>query len=75
MNMGQSLPYLEAFSIARGSGTSVFNVIDEKCPINPLSNLGKTLNFVSGNITFKNLQFNYPARSGVQVCLFSRLIS
>lgn len=67
MNMGQCLPYLEAFSIARGSATAVFSVIQSNTPINPSSKSGKTLPEVKGDITFKSVHFNYPARPTVQV--------
>lgn len=70
MNVGQTTPYLEAFSIARGAAVKIFNVIDRIPPIDSLSNEGRKLDKVNGAITFENVVFNYPSRPDVEVCNF-----
>jgi ATP-binding cassette subfamily B (MDR/TAP) protein 1 len=66
-NMGLTAPHIEAFSTARGSAVSIFNVIDRIPEIDSLSADGQKPNKISGSIKFKNVSFRYPARNDVQV--------
>ena len=40
MNVGQSSPYLEAFSMAKGSAAIIFRIIDRKPVIDSFSETG-----------------------------------
>lgn len=62
-----SAPHIEAFSTARGSAISIFNVIDRIPEIDSLGEKGKKPRKVNGNIKFSNVTFRYPARNDVQV--------
>jgi ATP-binding cassette subfamily B (MDR/TAP) protein 1 len=67
MNFGMSSPYIEAFSIAKGAGAKVFSVIDRVSPINSWSKEGKCPQQMKGNISFRDIHFEYPTRAGVKV--------
>ncbi|XP_069683614.1 ATP-dependent translocase ABCB1 [Periplaneta americana] len=67
MNFGMSSPYIEAFSIARGAGAKVYSVIDRISPINSWSNDGKRPKEMNGNISFRNVHFEYPTRPDVKI--------
>ena len=67
-----SSPYIEAFGIARGAAAKIFGVIDHKPTINLSKNNGKRLDKIEGNITFKNVIFNYPSRPNVDVSTSKR---
>ncbi|VEN35825.1 unnamed protein product [Callosobruchus maculatus] len=67
MNFGMASPYLEAFSIAKAAGGKIFSVIDNTPIINLSKNKGQQLKGLKGNITFKNVEFHYPARKDVTV--------
>lgn len=66
-NMGLTLPHLEAFAVARGSASAIFQVLDRVPTIDSLSKSGWRLESVNGEIEFKNIEFRYPARKDVQV--------
>lgn len=66
-NLGFTAPFIEAFSTARGSGASIFNVIDRKPEIDSMSDCGIKPKSLAGNIRFENVTFRYPAREDVQV--------
>ncbi|XP_035228451.1 ATP-dependent translocase ABCB1-like isoform X1 [Stegodyphus dumicola] len=67
MFIGQTAPYFEAFAVARGAAAKVFNIIDREPLIDSSSEDGLKPQSVSGNIKLKEVHFNYPARSSVQV--------
>ncbi|CAC5380494.1 ABCB1 [Mytilus coruscus] len=67
MSLGQAFPTLEVIGNARGAAQKVFEIIDQKSEIDFSSNEGRILEKVEGNIGFKNLYFNYPARPDVQI--------
>ncbi|XP_011646882.1 multidrug resistance protein homolog 49 isoform X1 [Pogonomyrmex barbatus] len=66
-NMGLCSPHFEAFAMARGSATAIFNVLDRVPTIDSLSKEGRRLDSVNGEIEFKNVAFSYPARKDIQV--------
>ncbi|XP_076760464.1 multi drug resistance 49 isoform X2 [Xylocopa sonorina] len=66
-NMGLTSPHLEAFAVARGSAAAIFQVLDRQPAIDSLSKEGQRLPSVTGEIEFKNVHFQYPARKDVKV--------
>ncbi|KAK1131154.1 hypothetical protein K0M31_017447 [Melipona bicolor] len=66
-NMGLTSPHLEAFAVARGSAAAIFQVLDRIPAIDSLSSEGQKLPSVTGEIEFKNVHFQYPARKDVKV--------
>ncbi|CAK9804633.1 Multidrug resistance protein homolog 49 [Anthophora quadrimaculata] len=66
-NMGLTSPHLEAFAVARGSAAAIFQVLDHVPAIDSLSKDGQKLPSVTGEIEFKNVHFQYPARKDVKV--------
>lgn len=67
MNFGMSSPYIETFGIARGAAAKIFGVIDNEPVINKSKDNGMKPDKVVGNIQFKNVFFNYPSRSDVDI--------
>ncbi|XP_035227144.1 ATP-dependent translocase ABCB1-like isoform X2 [Stegodyphus dumicola] len=67
MGVGQTAPYFEAFALARGAASKVFSIIERKPPIDSSSESGKVLQYLEGNITLKDVHFNYPARPDVPI--------
>lgn len=66
-NLGLTSPHLEAFSTARGSALSIFNVIDRVPKIDSLTTKGLRPTSINGNIKFTDVHFRYPARKDVKV--------
>ncbi|XP_039294662.1 multidrug resistance protein homolog 49 isoform X2 [Nilaparvata lugens] len=66
MNIGYTSPYIEAFVKARNAVVRVDSVMSRKSKINPFSRQGKRLSRL-GDIEFKDVYFNYPARPNVKV--------
>lgn len=50
MNVGQAAPYVEAFSIARGAASTIFDILERKSAIDPTSPDGERLASVKGVI-------------------------
>ncbi|XP_049809971.1 ATP-dependent translocase ABCB1-like [Schistocerca nitens] len=67
MMFGMASPYIEAFSIAKGAAAKVYSVVDRVSPINSMSEEGDRLKEVNGNVSFKNVHFEYPSRKGVKI--------
>jgi len=67
MNFGMTSPFIEAFSIAKGAGAKVFSVIDRVSPINSWSTDGEYPELMKGNLSFRNVHFEYPTRLDVKV--------
>lgn len=67
MNFGMSSPYIEAFSVARGAAAKIFGVIDNKPVINASKGNGLEPAGIKGNISFKDVHFQYPSRPDVKV--------
>ncbi|CAG9799211.1 unnamed protein product [Chironomus riparius] len=66
-NLGFTAPYIEAFSTAKGSASSIFEVIDRNPEIDSMDDDGIKPKTIAGNIKFENITFKYPARKDVQV--------
>lgn len=62
MGIGQAAPSFTAFQVAQGAAPRIYEVIDRKSPIDPLSDEGEMLPSMNGNITFENVNFNYRSR-------------
>lgn len=67
MSLGASSPFIESFGIAKGAAAKVFQIIENKPLIDPLSNTGDIPTKCNGNISFQNVFFNYPSRPDVKV--------
>eukprot|EP00178_Gracilaria_changii_P015844 TRINITY_DN444_c7_g1_i1.p1 TRINITY_DN444_c7_g1~~TRINITY_DN444_c7_g1_i1.p1 ORF type:complete len:1288 (-),score=283.32 TRINITY_DN444_c7_g1_i1:6972-10835(-) len=62
ISIGQASPAFNAFNVARGAAPRVYDVIRRQSEIDPLDDSGKVLDKVTGEITFRDVQFNYPTR-------------
>jgi ATP-binding cassette subfamily B (MDR/TAP) protein 1 len=67
MNFGMTSPFIESFAIAKGAGAKVFSVIDRVSPINSWSPDGTYPEQMKGNLSFRDVHFEYPTRSDVKV--------
>ena len=67
MSLGASSPFIESFGIAKGAAAKVFQIIESKSTIDPLANTGEVPKSCDGNITLRNVFFNYPSRPDVKV--------
>ncbi|XP_034103966.1 multidrug resistance protein homolog 65 [Drosophila albomicans] len=66
--LSRTSPFLETFAMARGSASAIYDVIDRVSAIDPLSKAGKILNNgLKGNIEFRDVFFQYPARKDIIV--------
>ncbi|EDW30066.1 GL22524 [Drosophila persimilis] len=66
--ISRTSPFLETFAMARGSAAAIFEVIDRRSLIDPLSKAGKILNYgLKGAVEFRDVFFRYPAREDVIV--------
>ena len=66
-NFGQCAPYFQIFSVACASASYIYDVIDNVPVINISKGSGKRLIQIKGNISFKNVYFQYPSRPEVHV--------
>lgn len=56
------LAAIPALTEAKVAAFRLFKMIDKKSPIDPLSDEGRKLESLSGNIELKNVSFSYPTR-------------
>ncbi|XP_048407802.1 ATP-dependent translocase ABCB1-like isoform X4 [Stegostoma tigrinum] len=66
-SIGQTAPYIEAFSNARGAAYEIYKILDEKSAIDGFSEEGYKPDQIKGIVEFKNVHFNYPSRPDVKV--------
>ncbi|XP_058037982.1 ATP-dependent translocase ABCB1 [Ahaetulla prasina] len=66
-SIGQVSPNLEAFATARGAAYAIFNIIDNEPQIDIYSESGYKPDKITGNLSFQNVYFNYPARPDVKI--------
>ncbi|KAI0197519.1 multidrug resistance protein [Astrocystis sublimbata] len=66
-NLGNVAPNLQAFGTAVAACENIFSTIDRYSPLDPLSNEGKTLDYVKGTIRLQNIKHIYPSRPDVVV--------
>ncbi|XP_039250451.2 bile salt export pump-like isoform X1 [Styela clava] len=62
-NLAQAAAAMDIFMTGRVAGAAVFEVIERKSSIDPLSNEGFVPDDVKGKISFINVNFNYQSRS------------
>ena len=67
LKLGQLLPYLEAFSVARSAAAGVYRIIDRVPPIDSSSPKGKKLHRLEGQVQFELVDFHYPSRPEVAI--------
>ncbi|XP_067859774.1 ATP-dependent translocase ABCB1-like [Heptranchias perlo] len=66
-SIGQTAPYIEAFSNARGAAYEIYKILDEKSAIDNFSEEGYKPEQIKGIVEFKNVHFNYPSRADVKI--------
>ncbi|KAM8811461.1 phosphatidylcholine translocator ABCB4-like [Eudromia elegans] len=66
-SIGQTAPCIEAFANARGAAYAIFNIIDHEPKIDSYSETGHKPDHIKGDLEFRNVCFNYPARPDVKV--------
>uniref|UniRef100_A0A670ZUK4 ATP binding cassette subfamily B member 4 n=1 Tax=Pseudonaja textilis TaxID=8673 RepID=A0A670ZUK4_PSETE len=66
-SIGQVSPNLEAFATGRGAAYVIFKIIDNEPQIDIYSESGYKPDKITGNLSFQNVYFNYPARPDVKV--------
>ncbi|EDL14680.1 ATP-dependent translocase ABCB1 [Mus musculus] len=66
-SIGHLAPNIEAFANARGAAFEIFKIIDNEPSIDSFSTKGYKPDSIMGNLEFKNVHFNYPSRSEVQI--------
>jgi len=65
--IGQAAPYVESFNIARSAAGAVYRVIERDSEIDSSSTTGDSPKSITGNISFRNIYFNYPSRPDVKI--------
>lgn len=67
-NIARMAPFIGSFANACGAARTVFHIIDRKPKIDSLSIDGKSPKHgINGEVIFRNVSFQYPSRSDVQV--------
>lgn len=64
---GNAGPFIGTLATARAAAFEVFKIIDRKPPIDISSKKGEKLENLVGNIELKDVNFNYPARTDIQI--------
>lgn len=64
------VPHAEAFSGARAAAASIFDMLEREPKIDSLSKEGASPRRVVGDISFEDVNFNYPSRPDVTVSIF-----
>ncbi|GFO36470.1 multidrug resistance protein 1 [Plakobranchus ocellatus] len=67
MSLGQAFNNLESLSNARGAAVKIFNIINQKSPIDAFSEDGHQPSTLDGRVEFCQVAFRYPARPDVTV--------
>ncbi|KAK2531311.1 multidrug resistance protein 1 [Columba livia] len=66
-SVGQTAPSMEAFANARGAAYAIFSIIDNEPQIDSSSDAGYKPKHIKGNLEFRNVYFNYPARPDTKI--------
>lgn len=67
INVGNTLPHIQAFGSATAAATKVFNTIERKSPIDSETEDGEIPKEFIGNLAFKDLKHIYPSRPDTTV--------
>jgi ATP-binding cassette subfamily B (MDR/TAP) protein 1 len=67
LEIGQASPYVEAFSMAKGSAAIVFAIIDRQPEIDSSSKEGLRPESGKGRIELRDVEFSYPSRGEVPI--------
>ncbi|KIX99571.1 uncharacterized protein Z520_05147 [Fonsecaea multimorphosa CBS 102226] len=62
VSIGHVAPHFGAFAAATAAGQKIFQVIDRKSLLDPMSRAGKKPSTVEGEIVFKDVRHVYPSR-------------
>ncbi|XP_047325305.1 ABC transporter B family member 4-like [Impatiens glandulifera] len=62
MSLGQASPCISAFAAGKAAAYKLFETINRKPEIDPYDQKGKKPDDIRGDIEFKDVHFNYPAR-------------
>ena len=65
--VGQSAPYAEALSTARSAAGKIYRIIERVPSIDSSSEQGQKPSKMTGEISFGNIFFSYPARKDVPI--------
>ena len=65
----QAFSNVEYFSAAKAAAFQIFKIIDRVPEIDSSSDEGHKPTNIKGNVEFKNVDFCYPSREDVQVCV------
>ncbi|XP_069769956.1 ATP-dependent translocase ABCB1-like isoform X2 [Narcine bancroftii] len=66
-SVGQTAPYIEAFSNARGAAFEIYKILEEKPAIDNFSEEGYKPDQIKGIVEFKDVHFDYPSRPDVKI--------
>lgn len=66
-NLGFTAPHMEAFATAKGSAKAIYDIIDRRPIIDAMSEMGLKPKSINGDIEFRDVFFDYPARLNVSV--------
>jgi ATP-binding cassette subfamily B (MDR/TAP) protein 1 len=66
-SLGNATPHISSIGAALGAAKTIFDIIERKSSIDPLSESGEKPSSVKGSIEFKNISFKYPTRPDVTV--------
>lgn len=67
LKLGQLLPYIQSFSVARSAAAGVYRIIDRNPIIDSSSRQGKRLDHIEGHVRFEGVDFSYPSRVEVPI--------
>lgn len=65
--IGQAAPYFESLAIAQSAAGTIYRIIERVPEIDSSSDQGLVPNKIKGNISLKNVFFNYPSRPDVTI--------
>ncbi|ELU17748.1 hypothetical protein CAPTEDRAFT_209638 [Capitella teleta] len=66
-SIGNAMPNLQDFANARGAAYAIYNIIDLVPSIDSSSTEGDKPSDIKGNVEFKDVHFEYPARKNTPV--------
>lgn len=65
--LGSVGPHVQAISAGLAAASNIFAVIDRQSPIDSLSNEGRKLQCIEGNLTLRGIRHIYPSRPDVVI--------